>query len=300
LAQPADLFYAGTAGTLAAVTRAARQCGVPYALDLEDFHSAEQEDSMPARLSHALVERVERAVLPGAAFLTAAGCAVAAAYTDKYGVRPIPINNTFSLPQKVPDLAPSRGAGLRLYWFSQTIGPRRGLEDAVRATGLADISGELHLRGRTIPGYVEGLRRLAGEVAPRLKIIHHEPAAPDAMVELCGGYDVGLSLEQGHVLNRSLCLTNKAFTYILAGLAVVLTDTSGQRPLAMDLGDGAVLYAPGDVSALARGLRQWAGDKRTLARAKAAAWEAAKRRWHWEHAKERGTLLTAVAGALSS
>jgi hypothetical protein len=68
----------------------------------------------------------------------------------------------------------------------------------------------------------------------------------------------------------------------------------------MDLGDGAMLYAPGDVSALARGLRQWGGDKTTQARAKAAAWEAAKRRWHWEHAKERGALLTAVDGALSS
>jgi glycosyltransferase involved in cell wall biosynthesis len=297
--EPVDLFYGGTSGALAAAAGAARRAGVPYALDLEDFHTAEQEDGVSARLAHALVERIERAVLPGAAFVTAASEAIAAAYRAKYGVHPLSVNNTLPLPPEPPDIAPSPGPGLRLYWFSQTIGPGRGLEDATRAMGKAGIPGELHVRGRATAGYLEGLERLAAATAPRLRIIHHEPAPPDAMVDLCSGYDVGLALEQAHVLNRALCLTNKAFTYMLGGLALVLTDTPGQRPLGLDVGDGAILYLPGDVQALAAGLKRWAADRSLLGRARGASWQAARRRWHWEHPAERGALLGAVARALS-
>ena len=298
LAEPAELFYGGTAGALAAVAEAARRTRKPYGLDLEDFHSAEQDDSPAARLAHALAERIEAAVLPGAALLTTASPEMAQAYERRYGVRPLAVNNTFPLPATPPPLEPSPGDGLRLAWFSQTVGPGRGLEDAIRAMGLARLSGELHLRGRAIPGYVETLRRLARETAPRLTVFHQEPAADP--IRLCAGFDVGLALEQVHVLSRAVSRTNKAFTYMLAGLAVAFTDTPGQRPLALDLGEGAWLSPPGDVAALASGLRRWAMDKMLLGRAKAAAWEAARRRWHWEHPDERDTLLGAVAQALNA
>jgi glycosyltransferase involved in cell wall biosynthesis len=298
LAQPADLFYGGTTGALAAVAEAARRTGAPYALDLEDFHSAEQNGTPDGALTSQLAERIERSVLPTAVFLTTASGAIAEAYTAAYGVQPIPINNTFPLPFTIPDPTPILGNGLRLYWFSQTIGPQRGLEDAVKAMGLAAIPGELHLRGRALPGYIGGLQQLAAETAPQLRIVCHEPAPPDAMIDLCRGYDVGLALEQPHVLNRALCLTNKAFTYMLAGLAVAFTDTRGQRPLALDIQQGALLYTPGDVQALAAGLQRWASDKASLRQAKTAAWEAATRRWHWEHPCERGALLHAVNRAL--
>jgi hypothetical protein len=294
LAEPTDFFYGGSAGALAAVAEAARRAKVPYALDLEDFHSAEQDDSAATRCSHALAERIERAVLGGAAFLTAGSPAIAAAYADTYGVRPIPVHNTFPLPAQAPDLAPTMGDGLRLYWFSQTVGPRRGLEDAVQAMGRGGIPGELHLRGEVAAEYFESLIQLAAAAAPALKIVHHTPAPADSMVDLCAGYDVGLSLEQGHVRSRSLCLTNKAFVYMLGGLAVAFTSTPGQQPLAEDLAEGAVTCPPGDVAGLAAALARWAQDRVLLCRARAAAWAAAERRWHWEHPADRGALLGAV------
>jgi hypothetical protein len=36
-----------------------------------------------------------------------------------------------------------------------------------------------------------------------------------------------------------------------------------------------------------------------LAEARAASWQAARTRWHWEHQQERGALLAAVASVLS-
>jgi hypothetical protein len=265
-------------------------------LDLEDFHSGEQALADPSSLGDRLAARIERAVLPNAVFVTAAGTSVARAYEKKYRIQAIPINNTFPLPRKPPRFTPSPGEGLRLYWFSQTIGPGRGLEDPIMAMGLAGISGELHLRGRAMSGYLATLRRLADGAASRLKIIHHEPAPPDSLVDLCSGFDVGLAVEPGISVNNRLALSNKAFTYLLAGLAVVFTNTPGQRALAQDVGEGAILYTPGDVVTLAAGLKRWAEDKPQLFRSKSAAWQAAERRWHWEHPEERGALLRAVGG----
>ena len=299
LAEPADLFYGGTSGALAATADAAARRGVPCALDLEDFHTAEQEDGPAARIAHALVGRVERAVLPRAAFLTAASAAIARAYTEAYDVAPIVVHNTFPLPPVPPDLGPGDSPGLRCYWFSQTIGPGRGLEDALRAMGRADLPGEIHLRGRAGDGYVDRLRALAGEAAPRVRLVHHDPVAPDLVPASCAGYDVGLSLEQDRVKNRALCLTNKACTYVLAGLPVALTRTPGHEAFAADLGPGALVCRPGDVDALAAGFTRWARDRRLHGQAKVASWRAAERRWHWEHPAERGALLDAVARTLA-
>jgi glycosyltransferase involved in cell wall biosynthesis len=110
-------------------------------------------------------------------------------------------------------------------------------------------------------------------------------------------YDIGLSPEQGQTLNNRLCLGNKPLTYILAGLAVVITDSVGQRSFAGDLGGGALRYQAGDIASLAKGLRRWAEDRGLLRHARQAAWQAAIRRWNWEHPSEKGALIEAVAGA---
>jgi glycosyltransferase involved in cell wall biosynthesis len=114
------------------------------------------------------------------------------------------------------------------------------------------------------------------------------------MVDSARGYDVGLALEQMTVLNHQLALSNKALTYILAGVAVALTDTPGQRVLGADLGSDRGLVPPGDIDALAALFARWAADPDALLDAKQTAWAAAVRRWHWEHDEDRGALCALV------
>ena len=292
-AEPADLIYGGTTGGLAAIAAAARRCGARYALDLEDFHSAESEAPDRA-LSHALASRVENAILGQATFLTASSEGIAQAYHEEYGVSPHVIHNTFELPRTMPDFSRARPDVLRLYWFSQTIGVGRGLEDAISAMGIAGVPGELTLRGRPVPGYIDDLQRLAKACAPRLRIIHEPPAAPDAMVDLSRGYDVGLALEQMRVKNHQIAQSNKVFTYLLAGNAIAMTDTPGQHALGVDVGAAAGLVSPGDVEGLASVFTRWAVEPGTLECAKRASWQAATRRWHWAHPLEAGALLELV------
>jgi Glycosyl transferase 4-like domain len=290
LSSAADFFYGGTTGGIAASFVAAKRSGRPYALDLEDFFTGEPPEGS---LDERLAERIEREILPGARFLTASSEAIADAYRSKYGVHPSTIHNTFSLPSVPPPIPSRREGALRLYWFSQTLGPGRGLEVAVAACGLAGIEAELHLRGSAAPGFEEALSSLARREAPRLKLALRPPGPPDEMARLAAECDVGLSLEQAVSANRLLCLTNKALTYLVSGLALALTDTPGQRPLVEELDGAAVVVPTGDgaAPALASGLSRFATDDEFLVRCRVRSWEAARTRWHWEHPDERGRLL---------
>ena len=125
------------------------------------------------------------------------------------------------------------------------------------------------------------------------------PASPEGMVDACRPFDLGVSAEEGHIRNRLLNLPNKATTYPLAGLPVALTDTPGQRPLANDLGAGALLFSPGDAATLAEKLLTLMTDHEQLAQAGDASWYAALPRWHWEHELEHGALLALIAKVVS-
>jgi glycosyltransferase involved in cell wall biosynthesis len=300
IAEPADLIYGGTAGAIAAVAEAGRRKRTAFAVDFEDFHCAEHA-SPQGDLSNELARVVMRDASDGAAFVTAGSEAIAVACHDELGIPALPIDNVFPLPQIDPS---SRSCAERqdefaAYWFSQTISGDRGIEDVIRAIGLTERQASLTLRGRPAVGYAEALRYFAAREAPRVRIVIKPPIAPEAMVDACAAFDIGVSAEQTQIRNRQLSLANKALTYPLAGLPVALTDTAGHRPLVRDLGAGALVFAPGDPEALAAQLLTLMTDTSRLAEARAASWRAAQTRWHWEHERERGALLSAVRTALS-
>jgi glycosyltransferase involved in cell wall biosynthesis len=293
-AEPADFVYGGTTGAMAAVAESAAQLRVPYGVDFEDLYSAEHAPA--AEVTNVLAARIERQVISGAAFATAGSPMIADAYERAYGVRPIPVHNTFSIAEP-PSVSEAEQRPLRLYWFSQTLGAGRGLEDVIRGIGKLDAAVELHLRARPIPSYVDALMSLQRVVAPRLTIVHLDPAPPDDMVRLAQPYDAGLACDEPLGLSRQLCLANKIFTYLAAGVPVVLSRTPAQAKLETLLGAAAFGYECGDIDGIAHVLRCLL-DAEVRRQAQCAARSAAERRWHWEHPEDRGALVAAVAGAI--
>ena len=81
--------------------------------------------------------------------------------------------------------------------------------------------------------------RFARDTAPALTFRCTSRADPDAMVHLSRGYDLGLSGEEPTAVDRRLCLGNKIFTYLAAGVPVLLSATPAQSRLGQDLGDAA-------------------------------------------------------------
>ena len=94
--------------------------------------------------------------------------------------------------------------------------------------------------------------------------------------------------------NRRLCLTNKIFTYLLAGVPVVLSDTPAQRVLAPDLGGAAALVPLSDPTAIAATLDRLATG---LDQARAEALRLGRERYNWE--VEKGALLASVEAAFA-
>jgi glycosyltransferase involved in cell wall biosynthesis len=288
---PADLYIGHYPAGLVAAVSAARRRGALAAFDAEDFETGSYPlGAGPGKMDR-LIERFEREYLPQCSYVTAASPGIAEAYSTKYGI-PLPttILNVFPLAERPRELraVPPDGP-LRLYWFSQTIALGRGLEDVVQAMGqLKGCNIELHVRGRWAPGHDTLLFELAASsgVRPR-QVVAHEPGVPDQMACMAAECDVGLALEQPASQNRQICLTNKIFTYLLAGNAVIATATRGQQLIMETIGDAGFSYEPGDVNALARGLRLWYENRNILQKARQESWDWGTRRFNWDLEKKK-------------
>jgi hypothetical protein len=106
------------------------------------------------------------------------------------------------------------------------------------------------------------------------------------MVRIAAGYDLGLALELTEPPNRSICLTNKAFTYLLGGIPVVLSRTPAQEWLSDEIGDAGLLIDLEDRNAVATRLDNVLTDKSTLVSMRSIAWKLGHDRFNWEKEKE--------------
>lgn len=290
----ADLYIAHYIPALPAALAAARHHGARLGFDAEDFHSGEGIGGPGDDFRMDMAARVEAACVPACAYVTAASPLIGKAYASRYGVEPRTVLNVFPLNMAPANLSSHCGEGLKAYWFSQTIGPDRGLQSFLRAMARTAAVVTLDIRGSNRWGHGDMLLALARElgIGDRVRLLPVE--APGEMVQLAAPYDLGLSLETDVSENRRLCLTNKIFTYLLAGVPAMISDTPAQKALAADLGAAAALVSLADVEDMARTLDDLARPE-TLRAAKAKAAALGRERYNWD--VEKSALLAAVATA---
>tara|TARA_Y100001934_G_scaffold278324_1_gene379281 strand:+ start:5006 stop:6247 length:1242 start_codon:yes stop_codon:yes gene_type:complete len=168
-----------------------------------------------------------------------------------------------------------------LHWYSQTVGPGRGLEEVCDAVAQIDEPLELHFRGRCDPDYEGSLRqRLRDDQRAFFKI--HDTVSNAELPSRIADHDIGLALEQLYCDSRNLTITNKFFQYLQGGLAVVASRTDGQVE-GVSKAKCGVLVEPGNVDDLKRGLLPLLKDRQHLEEQKVAARHAAKECFSWEH-----------------
>ena len=308
MAEQADLYIAHCLAALPAAAWAAQKHQARLGFDAEDFHPGELPNIPQNRVEIRVRHHLEQSLLPQCHHLTAASPLIAEAYRNHYGVQMRPILNVFPLSeappspdwqQKIPveDRMNQRfGPEPSLYWFSQTIGPGRGLETIIRAMGKMQTRVRLHLRGMLATGYESTLRQLAKSVGVN-DYLHFLPSAPPAeMVCLAAYHDIGLSLEQTEPLNRAICLTNKIFVYLLAGLPVVMSKTPAQEKLSHQLGEAALVI--GDQPAeIATSLDRWLRHPEKLREQQQKAWHSGRETYNWD--REKLKFLDVIAQALN-
>lgn len=285
--EPADLYIGHYPAGLAAAGCAADEHGALLGYDAEDFHVGQQPDNQPR------IERtdfLERRYLEKCAHVTAASEGIAEALAERYGIdRPQVIHNVFPWAERETidgQTKDREGDALSLYWFSQTVGLDRGLQDAIRAAGLLDDAVQIHIRGTLYDEVGRELTAVAAENGVADDLYFHSKVPPGKLLSRTAEHDIGLALEQGHTPNRRLCVTNKLFYYPLGGLAIIATDVEGQRRVLEGYGDFSGMYESGDARALAQLLQRWT-DAEALAEAKSRALEVAHTRWNWERESEK-------------
>ncbi len=273
----ADLYIAHNLGALPAAINAARRWNAHCAFDAEDFHRGEMSEGA----LYNLAAKIEDRYIPRLDYMTAASPLIAEAYENLYpGIKTVVINNAFEQKYIQESKVKDRKT-LKLFWFSQFIGPERGLETAIAAVNLlSDCDITLHLLGNCSSAYSHHLDRLI----KKKNCLHLlAPVPPGTIFNISAHYDVGLATEESPSENRKLCLTNKLFTYVLAGNCIVASDTPAQKKFMEDNANPGLLYKSGDAVDLAMKLRLLYENPDLLGEYCDKTLELAATTLNWEH-----------------
>ena len=301
-AEPADIFVGHNPQSLPIVARAARAAGARYAFDAEDLHSGQFQSGRETTVESKLVRFLEARYLPDCAYVSAASPGIARALAERYSIpEPATILNVFPWTDRDGidgRRVDRRGSadGVSFYWYSQVISVDRGLQDAIAALAQVPAPASLHLRGDIGSADRAVLDGVARQHGVRERVHFHKPVAPEALLSRAAEHDIGLALERPDTDNRDLCITNKIFLYMLAGLGVIASHTTGQAWLMAQCAGAGELYRPGDVDALAAIMRRLASAPDDVRKMRAASLEGARARWNWE--REKGVLVATVEASL--
>jgi glycosyltransferase involved in cell wall biosynthesis len=277
--------------------RRGKQVGV----DFEDWFSKGVPATAQRTRPVTLLQRCEGILAREAAYCVTTSGALASALADAY-TAPTPrvVWNAFPWDERQTidgELRDRRNRDrLSVCWFSQTVGPGRGLEVLAAATHYTRSRVEIHLRGACDAAYAEQIRSLAHpSVRDHLHI--HTQVPHDQLASRIAEHDVGLAGELADCANHDLTIANKVFQYFLSGLPVVASATAGQREVQRAAPQAVQLFEIGDAQGLAAALDRWAApDVRHLAAQAALA--AARDEFAWD--KCAATIREGVAAAIGA
>ena len=304
----ADLTIAHWEPALPAAVELMRK-GKRVGVDMEDWFS---EDLLPeARRARPirLLKELEKNLLCDGVHSTCTSEVMADALVEAYGCRrPTVIRNVFPLKDREtidgkwkdrpgmarwmssndPEAVRPKEAPVSIHWFSQTVGPGRGLEALFQALDGLEGDWELHLRGN-LRGHEGWLEKVCPTgLRARLKV--HGLVENEELLSRIAEHDIGFAGELHEPISRNLTITNKFFQYLQGGLAVVASDTKGQEEAA-SLAEKAVQVFPcGDSTALRHAVARWILSSDTLGKARQAAWGTGVKLC-WEKEAERYKTL---------
>ena len=289
----ADLYIAHNLGALPAALKAAAKHKAASAFDAEDYHRGEYQEQL---LSYHMAIAIEDKYLPLVNYISTASPLIGEAYRSHYPNNDVTvINNVFNKLFLQP-YTPVPSKSLKLFWFSQTAGPNRGLEIVVEAMKqLPDCNIELHILGNCSEEYRQ---QLSGSANRSSSIKFLSPVALKDIFTIAKNYDVGLVSDIPYCLNRELCLTNKLFTYLLAGNCIVASDTKAQQQFLHQHPGIGVVYKSLDPRHLAVQLKHLYDNREYLSSCRKKAHELADTVMNWENESKK--LLSIVEKQLAN
>jgi glycosyltransferase involved in cell wall biosynthesis len=295
----ADLYIAHHPSVLIAAALAAKKYNAQYAYDIEDAFPYVNENSYFDNPNQQILD-VEKRYINDTAFTTTASPLYSEVYIKNYKLldRPIDLMNVFDInndPIEYKDRVDLKKVSF--YWYSQTVGLNRGLQDLFSAINyLPDHSFELHIRGTCTLEVKNILLDLVTNHNHYVNIIFHD-SIPMSELELRNKeHDLGFALEYSNGLNKDLCISNKILDYLRSGLMIVATNTSGHKLIANDLNNDCITYDEGDIKSLGAELLNLINNKNRIVNAKAKSLELANSKYNWTI--QSADFLKAVINAI--
>jgi glycosyltransferase involved in cell wall biosynthesis len=221
----ADLYIGHNLGSIKAVVLASQKHGGLASFDFEDYYSG---CSTVGSLAFKLNKLIEDKYVKYIHFSTFASPLIFKKYQESYLLNDsIVLLNTFNSIQ-IKSRVTANSKDLELFWFSQNIGKERGIETIFEA--LSILQNE-NIKLTLLGNLSDSNRKYFEELRVQFKlsydqVVFHGAAHPDCLGEIASGFHVGICSEESEILNVNLCLANKIFTYIIAGNALILSDTA--------------------------------------------------------------------------
>lgn len=285
--EKADVYLLHHAESLGVGFKAASK-NAKIGFDAEDFHSGMNESGNLTK-EDKIISFLEKKYLPRCTYFTVASKGIGEAYVNKYGIKGAGvILNVF--PKE--EVASAKiHEPIRFYWYSQVIGPNRNLETLLVAAAQIKDPFEIHLRGSFHnPEYEKLIKDLLYALHLTANVFFHEPILSEDIIKDAARFDVGLALESDISINRNICVTNKIFSYLMSGLAIIGTDTYGQQDIFSHFDEAVRICKKNDVNDLAKAMIFYIHNHDKLLLAKQAARKAALERFNWEI--ESGKLIS--------
>lgn len=214
--------------------------------------------------------------------------AMASKYKSK---KPQVIYNAFPYQAQLQSIDKTYADPLKLFWFSQTIGPGRGIEEFIHLLKFFRKELSLNLLGDIAADYEILLRSI---MPSQHTIVFHALVDERDLPRKIADFDIGLALELTNPPSRDYTITNKFFQYLQAGLPVIATETAGQKEI-IDQQKIGIMFPQNPASGDMERLIAWVNDIESIRLARRGVKMAALY-YSWE--RESAKLLNLV-GACS-
>lgn len=287
----ADLWVANDWLMLPLAARLARERGGVFVYDTHEFAVNEYMERLKWRLfNRPIVKAIEATYIRQAKVVSTVSQGIADGLQRVYRLptRPMLIRNTplYQSVQPAPETDPIR------VLYHGIVAPVRGLEPLIRSVKHLRPDFEVTIRGPGNDEYLQRLRDLIASEGVADRVTLAPPVPMTALVQEAAAFDVGFFCMPLLSQQHEYVLPNKLFEYIMAGLAICVSDLPEMSRIVKATGVGVLLPSaePADIAKVVNGLTRVsirAYKARSLEVARELCWE-----------QESKALLEAYAGAV--
>jgi glycosyltransferase involved in cell wall biosynthesis len=277
----ADVFVAREWRTLPIAVRAAAATQGRVALDSPELSAEEMEHSPIWRwFFRPMIVAIEQTYARDVPLVTVVGDEIGAVMRKRYDLEAT--TTVRNLPP-FESVVPSPIDGCVEVLFHGGVVPLRGIEEVIDSTSNWPADWRLRIRGNGAEPYVATLRDRAER---RHAEIVFEPAVSlSDVVSQAAESHVGVFALPGGSRQREFALPNKLFEYLMAGLAVCVSDLPEMARIVSDWDCGVTIARPFGPDQIAEGIHEL--NDRGVATLRQNALRAASTSLNWEREAER-------------